>query len=288
MRVRLSTRLEASPDWVALQLQSTKVFRHITAPVMGFAPANGTAWPAHWTVGALELDMWFLGWVPLGSQSVRISIEPAQQAGGWPVLRDNGQGHLMRRWDHRILLQALPDGGTLYTDDIDVAARYLPWLMTPLSAFFAWLFFLHRQRRWRGLARNLPNQESSEGQAPQPAPWQRRGVFDRLLEGFAGSADAAPSIRWRWLEAAHVVGQGALALHWRSHCAMLGYALTLRDLREATGQLLRLALVPLGHLLGRLPRGNIGRSHVSAFKPMAPAADVAALIRQAFCEPAQR
>ncbi|MBV7540971.1 DUF3703 domain-containing protein [Acidovorax sp. sic0104] len=281
MRVRSSTRLEAPPDWVALQLQSTEVFRHITAPVMVFTPADGAAWPTRWTVGELQVHMRLLGLLPLGSQAVRISIEPAQQAGGWPILRDNGQGRLMCRWDHRITVQALPQGATLYTDDIDVAARYLPWLMTPLSAVFAWLFFRHRQRRWRALARTLFRHESSDGPAPPPTPWRRRRAVDQLLEGFANSAGAAPPARWRWLEAAHVVGQGSLPLHWQSHCAMLHYALALRDLREAAGQLLRLALVSVGHLLDRLPRGNIGRSHVNAFKPMTPTAEVQALIDQA-------
>jgi hypothetical protein len=69
---------------------------------------------------------------------------------------------------------------------------------------------------------------------------------------------------------------------------MLRYALALGDAREATGQLLRLALVPLGHLLARLPLGNIGRSHVSAFRTMVPAAEVTALMDQALEETAIR
>ncbi|MFD2377205.1 DUF3703 domain-containing protein [Ottowia pentelensis] len=40
-----------------------------------------------------------------------------------------------------------------------------------------------------------------------------------------------------------------------------------RDWPEVAGQLLRLALVPLGHLSGRLPIGNPGRATVSAFEP---------------------
>ncbi len=52
--------------------------------------------------------------------------------------------------------------------------------------------------------------------------------------------------------------------------------------------LLRLALVPLGHLLARLPLGNIGRSHVSAFRTMVPAAEVTVLMDQALEETAIR
>ena len=52
----------------------------------------------------------------------------------------------------------------------------------------------------------------------------------------------------------------------------------LRDLREAGGQVLRLALVPLGHALARLPIGNTGRARVSALAPMAPQPHIKRLI----------
>jgi hypothetical protein len=163
-----------------------------------------------------------------------------------------------------------------------VIARHLPWLMTPLSALFAQVFYRHRQRRWRQLAA----QHAARGAAPNAL--HRRAAFNHLLASFARQPDAPPAQRWRWLEAAHVLGQTSLPLHWRSHTAMLRYALALGDAREATGQLLRLALAPLGHLLARLPLGNIGRSHVSAFRPMVPAAEVTVLMNQALEETAIR
>lgn len=139
---------------------------------------------------------------------------------------------------------------------------------------------LARFKRWRQLAAH----PADEGRAPTAQ--HRRAAFDHLLAGFACQPDAPQALRWRWLEAAHVLGQTSLPLHWRSHSAMLRYALALGDAREAVGQLQRLALVPLGHLLARLPLGNIGRSHVSAFRPMVPAAEVTALVQQALEETA--
>lgn len=275
MRVHLSTPLSAPPEWVAAQLQSTTVFRHITAPLVQFRPVQGAQWPACWTVGELALQMWLFGVLPIGRQTVRISIEPPAVDGDLPTLRDNGEGALMRRWDHRITLQPLPGGHTLYTDDIEVVARHLPWLMTPVSVAFAKVFYRHRQRRWRQLvARHFANSST-------PAPAHRRAAFHYLLASFAREADAPPPARWRWLEAAHVLGQTQWPLHWRAHTAMLRYAVALRDPREAVGQFLRLALVPLGHWLQRLPAGNSGRSHVSAFQPMVPAAEISTRIEQA-------
>ena len=103
--------------------------------------------------------------------------------------------------------------------------------------------------------------------------------YDRLIARLAQTDDATQ--RWRLLMAAHVAGQHRLRLHWDSHVRMLGQARRERDLREMAGQLLRLALVPLGHALQRLPAGNVGRATVSAFAPMQPPADVAALLRWA-------
>jgi len=103
--------------------------------------------------------------------------------------------------------------------------------------------------------------------------------YDRLVSRLEQTAD--PAQRWRLLMAAHVAGQYRLRLHWDSHVRMLGQAWRERDLREVSGQLLRLALVPLGHVLQRLPAGNVGRATVSAFAPMQPPPDVESLLRWA-------
>ena len=93
-------------------------------------------------------------------------------------------------------------------------------------------------------------------------------VFEKLVANFENSEGQLSELRWRWLMAAHIVGQPYFGLHWRTHAAMLGFALRTRDYPELAGQLLRLMLVPLGHLLGKLPAGNIGRATVNAFHPM--------------------
>lgn len=83
---------------------------------------------------------------------------------------------------------------------------------------------------------------------------------------------------WHHLERAHVLAQTRLVPHLVSHIRMLALALRMRDGREAAGQLLRLALAPLGNLTGRLPLGNTGRSTVSAFAPMDITPDLKAIL----------
>lgn len=83
---------------------------------------------------------------------------------------------------------------------------------------------------------------------------------------------------WRHLERAHVVAQTQFAPHLQSHWKMLLLAVRIRDGCEAFGQLIRLALAPLGNLTGRLPIGNTGRSNVSAFARMNIPHDLMAIL----------
>jgi len=71
------------------------------------------------------------------------------------------------------------------------------------------------------------------------------------------------------LKRAHVLGQLDFVPHLRVHWQMLRAGWATGDRREVTGQLMRIALVPVGHLFARLPVGNTGGANVSAFKPMA-------------------
>lgn len=106
-----------------------------------------------------------------------------------------------------------------------------------------------------------------------------KSTYARLVQGakVAGSTEQA----WLYLEAAHVLGQLHLQPHLHTHILMLGLAWRTREWPEAAGQVLRLALVPLGHLSGRLPLGNPGRSTVSAFEPLPVRPELAELIAQA-------
>jgi len=89
--------------------------------------------------------------------------------------------------------------------------------------------------------------------------------------GDAGRAFAA-------LERAHVLGQRDFVPHVSVHWQMLRAGWAAGDRREVMGQLMRIALVPVGHLVGRLPLGNTGGANVSAFKPMAIPPDLEPLI----------
>ncbi|MGV3492284.1 MAG: DUF3703 domain-containing protein, partial [Ramlibacter sp.] len=101
---------------------------------------------------------------------------------------------------------------------------------------------------------------------------ERRIVYARLVRGYADTAAAGETggVLWTWLEAAHVVGQHDPGLHLDSHRRMLGLASARRDWREAAAQVLRIVLLPFGHLLRRIPAGNTGRGNVPVTRRMQP------------------
>ncbi len=109
-------------------------------------------------------------------------------------------------------------------------------------------------------------------------PSNQAAVARRLL---LQASQTSSDQRWALLIAAHIVGQSNLRLHIKTHCAMLTTAFQVSDWHEVLGQFIRLALVPLGHALNRLPKGNTGRADVNAFTPMSIKPEYQYLIDQA-------
>ena len=115
-------------------------------------------------------------------------------------------------------------------------------------------------------------------QSPQS---RQRAAYDYLLQRWRTSVDAPTEQRWRYLEAAHVLGQNRLALHLRAHWQMLRFAQELGDRQELTGQLGHLCMAPVGHIVRRMPYGNNGRAIVPALHPMVPSAALRSCISEA-------
>ncbi len=105
-------------------------------------------------------------------------------------------------------------------------------------------------------------------------------TFERLLRAYRRVDRRDLAKAWHLLEVLHVFGQTRMVPHARTHGLMFALAWRTRHRAEMKGQLMRLLLVPLGHLLGRLPMGNTGRSNVSAFLPMPVGPELLKTIRE--------
>jgi hypothetical protein len=261
MKVSRSTHIALKPETVWAEVQKAGLLQHIAWPLVRFIPVDDAAFESFRPGGRCEVKLRLFGIIPFGTQWIVTSMHDADGT-DWPKrLRDNGHSALISRWDHWITVMPEPNGGTHYSDEVEVSAGAL----TPFIWAFAQIFYWHRQRRWRGLANSFA---------------ARRVIADEMAAYRSALEEGDEDRAWHHLERVHIVSQPFLGPHLNSHGVMLQFAIKQRDWGEVLGQIVRIILAPLGALTGRLPVGNIGRSHVSAFAPMPIPADLADALRQ--------
>jgi hypothetical protein len=249
MKVSCSTHIALKPETVWAEVQTAGLLQHIAWPLVRFIQVDDAAFESFQPGGRYQVKLRLFGMIPFGTQSIVTSLHEADGT-EWPKrLRDDGYNALISKWDHWITVAPDKEGGTSYSDEVEVSAGAL----TPSIWAFAQIFYWHRQRRWRGLANTLA----------------ARRVIAAEMAAYQSAVEAGDDDRaWHHLERVHIVSQPFLGPHLASHRAMLRFAIEKRDWSEVLGQILRTILAPLGTLTGRLPVGNTGRSNVSAFAPM--------------------
>lgn len=150
MKVVVTTILDAPVERIWAELKTTRLLKHVAAPLIAFDPIDPATMPAQWDDGYYLVSMWFLGFIPIGRQRIVTSTpQPEDQARGVFRLRDNATGDIAKVWDHLIVIEARTDGRTAYRDEVEVKAGAL----TPGVWLFAQWFYRHRQARWRRLVR---------------------------------------------------------------------------------------------------------------------------------------
>lgn len=261
MKVSRSTHIALKPEAVWAEVQTAGLLQHIAWPLVRFEPVFSTAFDRFREGGRYEVKLRLFGIIPFGTQWIVTSLHEAEGT-DWPKrLRDNGHSALISRWDHWITVMPDPNGGTHYSDEVEVSAGAL----TPFIWAFAQIFYWHRQRRWRGLANSFA---------------ARRVIADEMAAYRSAVEVGDEHLAWHHLERVHIVSQPFLGPHLASHGVMLQFAIKQRDWGEVLGQIVRIILAPIGAMTGRLPVGNIGRSNVSAFAPMPIPADLADALGQ--------
>jgi ligand-binding SRPBCC domain-containing protein len=147
MRLDLATEIDAPLEVVWRHVRTSALLRHVAAPLITFYALEPSELPEIWVEGRYRVGLKIFGWLPFGDQW--IVVEHVETPEGYAV-RDNGSSRLIRRWDHHITLTDAGGGRTLYRDTLDLEAGLLT---LPVYAF-AQVFYRHRQRRWRELARS--------------------------------------------------------------------------------------------------------------------------------------
>ena len=144
MRLSLSSTLNRAA-LVAYEQDKRPALLHDGAhPLLQFRPE--TLFPSLWQRGSYEPKLYLFGLIPLGSQTIRIEI-PEGPITGTFQMRDNGQGRLVRTWDHWIVIEPLDATRCRYTDRVTIRAGF----GTPFVWLFALSFYAWRQYRWQRL-----------------------------------------------------------------------------------------------------------------------------------------
>ncbi|MBI5589142.1 MAG: hypothetical protein HY881_01535 [Deltaproteobacteria bacterium] len=143
MRRTSEFAIDAEIAWQ--EVLKPRLLDFVAYPMLRFEYLDPATRPAIWNPGNYLVDMRVLGLIPFGTQV--IGIEIPDDTGAVRQLRDNGHSRLIRTWDHRVMVEPLGYGRCRYTDEIHVQAG----LLTPFIWMFAWIFYRHRQRRWKKL-----------------------------------------------------------------------------------------------------------------------------------------
>lgn len=143
MRVLLKLTLDCTPDVAWRALRSPAVLREVVAPWLDFSSLEDGGLPTTWPEGVHRVRALAFRRFPAGDEVVDVSY-PGGLPTGVRMLRDGGGAltgplAVFDRWDHRMAVSELPDGRTLYRDQlrahagaIDLLAWYPTW------AFWQW------------------------------------------------------------------------------------------------------------------------------------------------------
>jgi ligand-binding SRPBCC domain-containing protein len=151
MHFKVSTLLECPVEVAWREALTPRLLRYVARPLQVFVPLQPAQWPEQWEAKRYLVSLRAFGLIPLGQQWIDISFPVADVTDNQQSyqIRDNGQGQLVRRWDHRITLKAVNEGVTLYTDTLEIDAG----IITSLVWLYAQCFYRYRQARWRHLVK---------------------------------------------------------------------------------------------------------------------------------------
>jgi hypothetical protein len=159
MRAFVQTKLSCAANQAWDRVQTFSLLREVCWPLVTLRPGAGeTAIPERWEPGAtISLRPRLFGMIPIGTRVLHWEkVDAAARE-----MQTREYDPLIRRWDHRIHVEPVGSGSCRYTDDVEIDAGVLTlpvWL-------FAQLFYRHRQRRWKRVAKRLQKQLSLCGSA---------------------------------------------------------------------------------------------------------------------------
>jgi hypothetical protein len=154
MRCFVESIFDCSADKVWEKVQTSSLLFEVMRPLIWMAPVDAPAFPERWVEETSVRGVSYLfGVIPLGTHTLFFErIDPEARE-----IQSREFDPIVRRWDHLVQVEALEDGRSRYSDEIEIEAGWL----TVAVWLFANVFYRHRQRRWRKIARRLAGSEQT-------------------------------------------------------------------------------------------------------------------------------
>jgi hypothetical protein len=151
VRILLKLELNCSPDAAWRAIRSPAALERVSWPFTVFTSLEPGGFAAEWEAGDHPVRVRALGLVDVGTQNIAISFQ--HRTDGVRVMRDSGPPlsgplTLITSWRHQLAVSGLPDGRTLYRDEL----RFSAGLATPLVWLALWAFWQWRAIGLRRLA----------------------------------------------------------------------------------------------------------------------------------------
>ena len=142
VRILLKLELDCTPDAAWRAIRTPAVLERVAWPFTAFTSLEADGFPELWTEGDHRVLVRAFGVADVGTQIIGVSFPPPRD--GARILKDSGppvSGPLavITRWQHQLAVSALPDGRTLYRDQLKFSAGPATLLVWPaLWAFWQW------------------------------------------------------------------------------------------------------------------------------------------------------
>lgn len=148
MKLKFQTKLSASPEKVFSEVKKPSLLLRIVEPIATVILMNGE-FPENWEQGVTYVcKVRIFKWIPIGKRHLTIETIDDNNL----TIQSREFDPLVKKWDHLIRVEA-SGNETLYSDELDIEGRFL--ILTPFVGLYAWIFYRHRQRRWRAIAAEL-------------------------------------------------------------------------------------------------------------------------------------
>lgn len=141
LTLRRTSTFPADSDTIWQHLLELPTLQHVAHPYASFTPVC-TEQSNQWQAGvSYRFHFRLFCLVPLGVHTIQVQeIDRAALT----IYTHESNPHVPV-WNHRIVLHPVDDEHTSYTDEVEIGTGW----KTPFVFLWAWLFYGHRQRKWR-------------------------------------------------------------------------------------------------------------------------------------------